>query len=47
MFCAQGCGLVVFAQHSEAAAALEALNGRFIWPGARSPMVIVSQTGLE
>jgi hypothetical protein len=43
----QGCGLVVFAQHSEAAAALEALNGRVIWPGARSPMVIVSHTGLE
>jgi hypothetical protein len=37
---AQGCGLVVFSQHSEAAAALEALNGRFVWPGARSPMVI-------
>jgi phosphoinositide-3-kinase regulatory subunit 4 len=36
----QGCGLVVFSQHSEAAAALQALNGRFVWPGARSPMVI-------
>jgi hypothetical protein len=31
---------VVFSQHSEAAAALQALNGRFVWPGARSPMVI-------
>jgi hypothetical protein len=36
----QGCGLVVFSQHSEAAAALETLHGRFVWPGARSPMVI-------
>lgn len=50
MLCAcalQGCGLVVFAQQSEAAAALETLNGRFVWPGARSPMVIVSHTGIE
>jgi hypothetical protein len=39
---AQGCGLVVFSQASEAAAALETLHGRFVWPGARSPMIIVS-----
>lgn len=31
---------MVFSHHSEAAAALEALNGKFVWPGARSPMVI-------
>lgn len=36
----QGCGLVVFSQHGEASAALEALNGRFVWPAARSPMVV-------
>jgi hypothetical protein len=36
----QGCGLVVFSQHSEAAAAMETLHGRFVWPGARSPIVI-------
>lgn len=36
----QGCGLVVYARHAEARAALEALNGKFVWPGARSPMVI-------
>jgi hypothetical protein len=36
----QGCGLVVFSAHHEAAAAMAALHDRFVWPGARSPMVI-------
>lgn len=35
----QGCGLVVFACRAAAASALDALNGRFQWPGARTPMV--------
>lgn len=39
-FFLQGCGLVVFSQHSEAAAALQTLHQRYIWPGARSPMVM-------
>jgi hypothetical protein len=36
----QGCGLVVFSCHAEAAAAMAALHNRFVWPSARSPMVI-------
>jgi hypothetical protein len=31
---------VVFVERHSAAAALEALNGNFQWPGARSPMVV-------
>lgn len=31
---------VVFVDRASAAAALEALNGNFQWPGARSPMVV-------
>lgn len=36
----QGCGLVVFEDRAQAAAALDALNGCFQWPGARGPMVV-------
>lgn len=36
----------MFSNHSEAAAALETLHGRFVWPGARTPMVIVSAAAL-
>jgi hypothetical protein len=38
--CLQGCGLVVFSQYNEAADALDALNRRYVWPGARSPMIV-------
>lgn len=36
----QGCGLVEYAQHSEAAAAMEALAGRYVWRGAHGPMAV-------
>jgi hypothetical protein len=36
----QGCGLVEYAQHTEAAAALQALGGRCVWRGAEGPMVV-------
>ncbi|WIA09362.1 hypothetical protein OEZ85_008768 [Tetradesmus obliquus] len=36
----KGCGIVVFVERHSAAAALDALNGNFQWPGARSPMVV-------
>lgn len=36
----QGCGLVEFAQHSEAAAALQTLGGRYVWPGTRTVMTL-------
>ncbi|KAF6258969.1 hypothetical protein COO60DRAFT_1701041 [Scenedesmus sp. NREL 46B-D3] len=36
----KGCGVLVFKERHAAAAALEALNGNFQWPGARSPMVV-------
>ena len=36
----QGCGLVVFSTREEAAAAMEVLHGKFVWPGARSAMII-------
>eukprot|EP00775_Hariotina_reticulata_P010428 gene10428-10586_t len=35
-----GCGLVIFEDRAQAAAALAALNGCFQWPGARGPMVV-------
>lgn len=31
---------MTFANVQEAAAAMDALHGKFVWPGARSPMVI-------
>jgi hypothetical protein len=36
----QGCGLVEYASHTEAAAALTTLNSNFTWPGAHSPMSV-------
>jgi hypothetical protein len=42
----QGCGLVTFFKPSEAAHALETLNGQFVWPGARTPMVIECECDL-
>jgi hypothetical protein len=38
--CLQGCGLVIYSQRSEAVLAMETLAGRFIWPGARTPIVL-------
>lgn len=43
----QGCGLVTFFKPSEAAHALETLNGRFVWPGARTPIVIECKCDLN
>lgn len=40
MLLLQGCGLVMYSLPSEAAHAMETLAGRFVWPGARSPIVI-------
>jgi hypothetical protein len=36
----QGCGLVIYSQRSEAVLAMETLACRFIWPGARTPIVL-------
>lgn len=30
----------MFSQHSEAAVCLETLHNRYVWPGARSPMIV-------
>jgi hypothetical protein len=43
----QGCGLVTFFKPSEAAHALETLNGQFVWPGARTPLVIECKCDLN
>lgn len=36
----QGCGLVTMAAHPEAVAAIEALDGKFVWEGMDCPMVV-------
>lgn len=36
----KGCGLVVMSSPAEARIALESLQGRYIWPGVDSPMVV-------
>jgi hypothetical protein len=36
----QGCGLVTLETHAAAAAALDALNTKYTWPGMQSPMVV-------
>jgi hypothetical protein len=38
--CLQGCGLVEFAQHSEAAAALQTLDGKYVWRDGNRPMSV-------
>lgn len=36
----KGCGLVTMGSHEEAAAAIEALDNKHVWPGMDSPMVV-------
>jgi hypothetical protein len=35
-----GCGVVTFTCHESAAAALEALHGKYMWPDSEAPMVV-------
>ncbi|KAF8058303.1 selO [Scenedesmus sp. PABB004] len=36
----KGCGIVVFGEQAAAVAALDALDGQHVWPGAEAPLVV-------